>query len=636
MHLCENPCKPVLLDILLRERNECMRRILILTTFAWAVLALNFLHAATLLTKQQPKIKMVVRQADPLLTHLYDGANRTKLAESSRGAVNEEELLLFLLVSGDHRPAIYDDYMNETDAMRKADLQKQLQSRINDYYYRLSFSEMDQGPNLTDFEQKKVDALLCPAVEFVWLDRTIRPRVDVTPNEMRLYYRNHPEEFITPHLVHVRYIFRRLDPTMSRDEVDAEEKLMDSLREVLEQHPEKFADAARQYSHAPSAVNGGEIAPFAEGEYFAQFEKVAFGLSIPDEISSIFSNEEGLFLMQLIGHTMPNAIEYDAAQDKVRKSALKQEMTHMARYAMTRLHKEARVENRFSLWNDLRDEDMIARVNERSVTKGDFWRLFPSVIDVMGNPSVPERAYQSKRYIECELMRQDLKDKGLWEDPRLMRAEELARIIVKADRVESRHLREKMIVDANEPAAAAAPAPTTRSNGVLFNGTQRVRLFKIEGRLVEPERLDATTIFARREELQKIMNGYMANATLQPADAEPLDRAGKVPVAVRGIKGIDDERFAFEWEDIGWADSVSKPELQSWLMGAGEGQFSPIRAEGDKATALYVAAQRALSAEEKEQLEMRARRVSAQRSRDEAIELFREGVAQTQNITYTF
>lgn len=600
-----------------------MRRILLLTMLAFATAASPILQAAP--------VARAPRQASPLLSHYYDGASRQKVAESDRGALNEEELLLFLLVNGDMRPALFDDYMNETDPLRRTELAKELQTRINDYYYHLAFADMDQGPELTEFEQKKVQAMLCPAVEFVWLDRVIRPQIDVTPGELRLYYRNHPEEFVTPHLVHVRYIFRRLDPTLTRDEIDAEEKLMDSLREVLTSNPDRFAEAARQYSQAQSASNGGEVPPFAEGEFFPAFERLAFNLSLPGEISSILRNDEGLFLIQLIDHILPTAVPFEEAQDRVRKSALKQEMTHMARYRIDRLRESAKIESRFNLWNDLQDGDMVGRIGEYSITKSDFWKLNPTVIDTMGNLSMPELQYHSKRFMECELMRQDLAAKGLGDDPRLARSQELAEKIVKAQRVEKRHLQEKLTT------AMAGDKPAPRNAEAMFQGASRMRLFRIEGEIVDPKKLDATTLVTSREMLPGILQTYIARAmSAAPPEPEPMDRMGKVPAVVRGVTGIEDARYKFYWKDLGWIDPLSSPEMLEQVAGVGEGQFAPVRLKENGAESLYVAAERKLSAEEREQLEMRARRSSAEHEREAAIAMFRDGVAQTQDVTYTF
>jgi len=195
--------------------------------------------------------------------------------------------------------------------------------------------------------------------------------------------------------------------------------------------------------------------------------------------------------------------------------------------------------------------------------------------------------------------------------------------------VEKRHLQERL-------SAELLKTPPQGAMNVVFNGTPRMRLFQVQGEIVEPRRLDATTLIALREELPRVLQTYIDQTVLAVASEEPADRVGMAPAAVRGVTAIEDERFEFSWQDLGWVDPLAQPELQTLLLGVGEGAFAPVQSESDKASALFVAAERNLSAEEREQLELRARRASAQRRSESAVALFRDGVAQTQNVTYTF
>lgn len=611
----------------LPKEQWLMRCMLITVLLALAPLAPAASQAAAA-AAGQPSIALPQRQASPLLTNFYDGANRRPLAQSSAGSLNEEDLLLFLLVTGDPHPALYDDYLREADPLRREALAKSLRTKINGFFYRHVMAELDRGPELTAFEQAKVQSMLCPVIELVWLDRVVRPRVEVNAGEMNLYYRSHPEEFITPRRVHVRYIFRPIDDTMSREEADAEEKLMDSLREVLQDNPDSFALAAQQYSRAPNAAAGGEIAPFERGEFFTQFESVALGLTLPGEVSSVFMGPDGLYLIQLLKHIMPRGISLQEARGRVLNSAKRQELTQMARYMLDELRRSRRIESRFFLWDDLRDDAMIARVGDRRITKALFWKLHPEVIGVMGDLSRPDLNRLSKRYIECELMRDDLESHGLLGDPRLVRAAQLARTVLHARRVEDRHLSEKDL-----PAQAAQAPASADLVGLLTNNIPRLRLYTIEAQVVEPQRLDADTLIARRQAMPQILGQYIAQAMPQQ---EPAARLGQAPAAVRAVKTMQDDRFAFTWTDLGWVSPSENPLVQAAVQDVGEKEFSRVFSEENRAWAYYVENISGLSPEQREQLDLRMRRLSAERSRQAAVEVFREGVAQTHGVAYVF
>ncbi len=593
------------------------------------------------------------RQVDPLISNLYDGADRQKLAESSRGPLGEEDLLLYLLVKNNLQPAIYDDYMNETDPLRKKALAEQLRDDIKDFYYTQAFATMDQGPDLTDFEQIKVQTMTLPAVEFVWLDRVVRPGIEATPGEMRLYYRSHAKEFITPHRVHVRYIFRPLDPSLSRREVDDEEKLMDSLREVMSQHPEKFAEAAREYSKAPSASNGGEIPSFAEGEMFPDFEKNAFSLNLPGEVGQVFRNNQGLFLVQLIEHIMPKAMGYEDAQLLVKKAVLKQEITQKARYEIDQMRKSAHIEARFEFWNDLNDDDMIVRMGKTTLTKAQFWKLYPSVIDFLGNVSQPDLAYYSQRYVQGQLMLANLKKRGMTDDPRLARAQQMAGQIVHAQHVEKRRLEEKLpssisgsgeseVLPAEIAAAPSSMLPLMSSSAPaasqpLVSGSSRMHVFIVKGEIENPREYDATTLMALRALLPRRMQTYIQQQAQQrPAASAPAERLGKTPDAVRNILKLSDEKITFSWQDGGWVNPSLSPKMQATLAGIREGQFSPVQSRENAATSYYVADESSLSPEEKEQLDLRVRRAHAQRQRERAIQQMRDSIAQSLDVRFVF
>lgn len=64
---------------------------------------------------------------------------------------------------------------------------------------------------------------------------------------------------------------------------------------------ESMASLAKLYSEDPgSASNGGQYKNVVKGMMVAEFEKVAFSLTKPGEISEVFETEYGFHFIQLI------------------------------------------------------------------------------------------------------------------------------------------------------------------------------------------------------------------------------------------------------------------------------------------------------------------------------------------------
>ena len=80
---------------------------------------------------------------------------------------------------------------------------------------------------------------------------------------------------------------------------DAKAKLEGYRQRVLK--GESMADLAEQYSEDPgSAKNGGRYDGIVPGQMVIEFEKAAFGLKEPGDISEVFETQYGFHFVQLV------------------------------------------------------------------------------------------------------------------------------------------------------------------------------------------------------------------------------------------------------------------------------------------------------------------------------------------------
>lgn len=129
------------------------------------------------------------------------------------------------------------------------------------------------------------------------INREIGARVNVTPQDIERYYKEHEDEFTHPEQVRVRHIFLPLSPAASADE----EKEVIAVIEDIRRRAlagEDFAVLADTYSQGPGAGQGGDLGYFKKGQMAPEIENVAFSLK-PGEISQPFRTGAGVHLLKV-------------------------------------------------------------------------------------------------------------------------------------------------------------------------------------------------------------------------------------------------------------------------------------------------------------------------------------------------
>jgi peptidyl-prolyl cis-trans isomerase SurA len=127
----------------------------------------------------------------------------------------------------------------------------------------------------------------------------IMNNVEVTPSEIKSYYRNLPADSIP--MINTEYEIAQIvkKPPISIDEkLIVKERLFDLRKRIL--NGERFSTLAVLYSEDPgSARKGGELGFYGRGELYPEFEAVAFNLK-DGEISEIVETEAGFHIIQMI------------------------------------------------------------------------------------------------------------------------------------------------------------------------------------------------------------------------------------------------------------------------------------------------------------------------------------------------
>jgi parvulin-like peptidyl-prolyl isomerase len=106
------------------------------------------------------------------------------------------------------------------------------------------------------------------------INREIRGKVNVSPEEVQRYYEAHIAEYSTPARTQVAHILFRLDPDAPADKVAAATAKAQSVCDRIKKGAD-FAAMAKEFSEDPSGPNGGDLGWFKQGELLDDLEKVA-------------------------------------------------------------------------------------------------------------------------------------------------------------------------------------------------------------------------------------------------------------------------------------------------------------------------------------------------------------------------
>jgi peptidyl-prolyl cis-trans isomerase SurA len=149
------------------------------------------------------------------------------------------------------------------------------------------------------------------------INREIRGKVNVTPEEVERYYKAHLSEYSTPARIEVGLILFRLPPNASNDQVVALTAKAEEVRERIEKGAD-FADMAKQYSDDPSGRNGGDLGWFKPGEMLDQLEKAADKLKV-GEVSEPVRTKAGIHLLKLENREGASHEDLSGLQDQIKQ-----------------------------------------------------------------------------------------------------------------------------------------------------------------------------------------------------------------------------------------------------------------------------------------------------------------------------
>jgi peptidyl-prolyl cis-trans isomerase SurA len=241
------------------------------------------------------------------------------------------------------------------------------QSNLNDEQMKEALAK--QGLTLESYRKQVADEI----ERAMLINREIGSRVNVTPQDIERYYKEHggdvgnsggdsersssttsseeSETVSSDEQVRVRHIFLPLSPAASPEE---EKEALQQITDIRNraQSGEDFAALATAHSRGPGAEQGGDLGFFKKGQMSKEIDDVAFSLK-PGEVSQPFRNNAGVHLLKVEERT--GSTEKTAAAPTPEKKPTSAIDPAVAEQIKQKLYNEA-LRQRYDRWfqEDLR------------------------------------------------------------------------------------------------------------------------------------------------------------------------------------------------------------------------------------------------------------------------------------------
>ena len=149
------------------------------------------------------------------------------------------------------------------------------------------------------------------------INREIRGKVNVTPEEVERYYNAHLSEYSTPARIQLAHILFHLDPNATPDQIAALTAKAEEVRARIKKGAD-FAEMAKEYSDDPSGKNGGDLGWFKPGQMLDELEKAAEKLQV-GEVSDPVRTRAGIHLIKLEAREDASHENLGELQDQIKQ-----------------------------------------------------------------------------------------------------------------------------------------------------------------------------------------------------------------------------------------------------------------------------------------------------------------------------
>ena len=144
----------------------------------------------------------------------------------------------------------------------------------------------------------------------------IAASVQVSEADARAFYTQNQQRMKTSPEVHARHILIAANPQVPADRQKARQKAEGLLTQL--KNGGDFAQLAAQNSDDPgSKTQGGDLSWFQRGQMVPAFDKAAFALKKPNDLSPVVETQFGYHIIQLVERRESQAVPFEQAKNRI-------------------------------------------------------------------------------------------------------------------------------------------------------------------------------------------------------------------------------------------------------------------------------------------------------------------------------
>jgi peptidyl-prolyl cis-trans isomerase C len=175
------------------------------------------------------------------------------------------------------------------------------------------------------------------------LEAEVNTKVTVQPDDVNTFYQQNPDKFQQPERVRASHILIRTEEKAdAKAKETAKAKAADLLKQV--KAGKDFAELAKQHSQDPgSAVQGGDLGFFQQGQMVGAFERAAFALK-PGEVSDIVETPFGFHIIKMAEKEAARTVPIDEVKPKIEEFLQNQQRQQKTQAFIESLKSKGKVE----------------------------------------------------------------------------------------------------------------------------------------------------------------------------------------------------------------------------------------------------------------------------------------------------
>lgn len=193
-------------------------------------------------------------------------------------------------------------------------------------------------------EKQLQEKLRQEAVIQKYLGTEVFKEVAVTDQAAREFYDKNQDKMQRPERAHLRHILIKVEPNAAEaDKRKAREKAEDLLERI--QEGEDFAKLAAENSDDPgSKTRGGDLSWMVRGQTVPPFEKAAFALTRPNDLSGVVETQFGYHIIQLVERQAASPVPFEEARPQITQMLQQRQAGERLEAHVENLKKKGKVE----------------------------------------------------------------------------------------------------------------------------------------------------------------------------------------------------------------------------------------------------------------------------------------------------